>query len=85
MLTKFTALAMGVLLSVSVSAADMATLTRQAQQGDAVAQYYLGEMYYEGKGVREDESTAKHYFGQACDHGLQLACDYYCELNEQGH
>lgn len=52
MLTKFTALAMGVLLSVSAMAADMATadmatLTRQAQSGDAAAQFDLAYEYYE--------------------------------------
>ncbi|MGK8264696.1 hypothetical protein [Moraxella nonliquefaciens] len=46
MLTKFTALAMGVLLSVSAMAADMATLTRQAQSGDAAAQSDLADEYY---------------------------------------
>ena len=46
MLTKFTALAMGVLLSVSALAADMATLTRQAQSGDAAAQLDLAHEYY---------------------------------------
>lgn len=52
MLTKFTALAMGVLLSVSAMAADMATadmatLTRQAQNGDAAAQSDLADEYYQ--------------------------------------
>ena len=47
MLTKFTALAMGVLLSVSALAADMATLTRQAQSGDAGAQLDLAYEYYQ--------------------------------------
>lgn len=46
MLTKFTALAMGVLLSVSAMAADMATLTRQAQSGDAAVQSDLAHEYY---------------------------------------
>lgn len=50
MLKKFTALAMGVLLSVSAMAADMATadmatLTRQAQSGDADAQVDLAYEY----------------------------------------
>lgn len=45
MLTKFTALAMGVLLSVSALAADMATLTRQAQSGDVQAQATLADYY----------------------------------------
>lgn len=122
MLTKFTALAMGVLLSVSAMAADMATadmatLTRQAQSGDAAAQfdlayeYYqqgnhakafewftkaahqgdaaaqsnLGVMYDEGQGVRQNIATAKIYYGQACDHGLQKGCDNYRLLHQQGH
>lgn len=122
MLTKFTALAMGVLLSVSAMAADMATvdmvtLTRQAQSGDVAAQsdlaheYYqqgnhakafewytkvahqgdakaqsnLGVMYYNGEGVRQNKSTAKRYFGQACDNGEQRGCDNYRILNQQGY
>lgn len=122
MSTKFTALAMGVLLSVSAMAADMATvdmatLTRQAQSGDVAAQvdladeYYdqgnhakafewntkaagqghaqaqhnLGVMYRQGKGVSQDKSTAKRYFGQACDNGYQSGCDHYRILNEQGY
>lgn len=158
MLTKFTALAMGVLLSVSAMAADMATadmatLTRQAQSGGAVAQfdlareYYqqgnhakafewwqksahqghavaqtilgamyaegdgvrqdyhkafewttkaahqgfaeaqfnLGVMYSKGHGVRQNKSTAKRYYGQACDNGNQPGCDNYRILNEQGY
>lgn len=122
MLTKFTALAMGVLLSVSAMAADMATadmatLTRQAQSGDAAAQfdlayeYYqqgnhakafewftkaahqgdaaaqsnLGVMYSKGHGVRQNKSTAKRYYGQACDNGNQPGCDNYRIINEQGY
>ncbi|MPX00965.1 tetratricopeptide repeat protein [Moraxella catarrhalis] len=122
MLTKFTALAMGVLLSVSAMAADMATadmatLTHQAQSGDAVAQfdlareYYqqgnhakafewftkaahqgdaaaqsnLGVMYDKGHGVRQNKSTAKRYYSQACDNGNQPGCDNYRILNEQGY
>lgn len=117
MLTKFTALAMGVLLSVSAMAADMATLTRQAQSGDvsaqvdlaneyyeqanhakavewytkaanqgyAWAQFNLGWMYENGEGVRQNKSTAKRYFGQACDNGEQSGCDHYHELDQQGY
>ena len=101
MLTKFTALAMGVLLSVSAMAADMATLTRQAQSGDAEAQvdlaneYYeqgnhakafewytksanqgyadaqfnLGVMYAQGKGVRQDCQKAVEWFTKAAGQG----------------
>ena len=106
MLTKFTALAMGVLLSVSAMAADMATvdmatLTRQAQSGDvaaqsdlaheyyqqgnhakafewytkaahqgfAAAQFYLGVMYEQGQGVRQDDQKAVEWYTKAANQG----------------
>ena len=153
MLTKFTALAMGVLLSVSVSAADMTNMviltflahdgdadsqsdlaheyykqgdyaeafewatkaanqghadaqgilglmydegkgvrkdrhkafewtTKAANQGNAGAQFYLGMMYESGYGVvRQDKSTAKRYYRQACDNGYSLGCNHYNELD----
>ena len=85
MLTKFTALAMGVLLSVSVSAADMATadmatLTRQAQSGDAAAQVDLANEYYQQgnhakafewytKAVGQGHATAQYNLGRMYDNG----------------
>lgn len=45
----------------------------------------IGYMYNEGLGVRQNKSTAKEYFGKACDNGLQQGCEAYKELNEQGH
>ena len=65
MLTKFTALAMGVLLSVSVSAADMATLTRQAQNGDTEAQVDLAYEYYE----QGNHAKAFEWFTKAANQG----------------
>ncbi|OAV33951.1 tetratricopeptide repeat protein [Moraxella catarrhalis] len=59
--------------------------TKAAGQGYAGAQFNLGLMYYKGLGVRQNKSTAKHYFGQACDHGLQLGCDNYRLLHQQGY
>ena len=63
MLTKFTALAMGVLLSVSaadMATADMATLTRQAQNGDVAAQLDLADEYYKrGNHAKAFEWTTK--------------------------
>ncbi|RAX55227.1 hypothetical protein CCY99_00575 [Helicobacter sp. 16-1353] len=43
--------------------------------------FYLGAMYYKGKGVRQDYSKAKEYFGKACDLGSQDGCDEYRDLN----
>ena len=44
----------------------------------------LGVLYAEGKGVRQNFSTAKQYFGKACDLGYQDGCDNYKLLNQQG-
>ena len=41
-------------------------------------------MYTKGQGVRQNLRKAKEWFGKACDGGLQLGCDAYRELNEQG-
>ena len=70
MLTKFTALAMGVLLSVSALAADMATadmatLTRQAQSGDAAAQSDLAYEYYQ----QGNHAKAFEWFTKAAGQG----------------
>ncbi|EGE20846.1 tetratricopeptide repeat family protein, partial [Moraxella catarrhalis BC1] len=70
MLTKFTALVMGVLLSVSAMAADMATadmatLTRQAQSGGAVAQSDLADEYYQ----QGNHAKAFEWFTKAAHQG----------------
>lgn len=43
--------------------------TLRAEQGDAVAQFKLGEMYYEGKRVRQDDKIAIEWFTLAADQG----------------
>jgi TPR repeat protein len=42
---------------------------RQAEQGDAEAQYNLGMLYYEGHGVTQDYATARHWWEQAAAQG----------------
>ena len=39
-------------------AQDINTLKQQAQKGDAVAQFLLGGMYYNGEGVPKDDIQA---------------------------
>ena len=58
---------------------------KAAEQGIAQAQYNLGLMYAKGEGVRRDHKIAKEWFGKACDNGLQLGCDAYRKLNQQGY
>ena len=45
----------------------------------------LGVLYENGKGIRQNFSTAKQYYSKACDLGLQLGCDDYRKLNEKGY
>lgn len=59
--------------------------TKAANQGHAKAQYNLGRMYENGRGVSQDKSTAKIYYGQACDSSGMLGCDHYRRLDLQGH
>uniref|UniRef100_UPI0013D44ADD tetratricopeptide repeat protein n=1 Tax=Moraxella catarrhalis TaxID=480 RepID=UPI0013D44ADD len=88
MLTKFTALAMGVLLSVSAMAADMATLTHQAQSGDAVAQFDLAREYYQQgnhakafewftKAAHQGDAQAQYNLGVMHAQGLGVRQDYH--------
>lgn len=44
-----------------------------AKQGSVWAQYNLGDMYLQGKGVELDVEKAKHYFQQAANQGLAKA------------
>ena len=58
---------------------------KAAEQGHITAQFNLGLLYQDGKGVRQNRTNAKEWYGRACDGGLQLGCDLYRELNEQGY
>ena len=55
---------------------------KAAEQGLAYAQYNLGNMYYNGQGVRQNYTKAKEYFGLACDNKYQAGCDMYRKLNQ---
>ena len=57
---------------------------KSAERGYAAAQLNLGYMYFSGQGVMQDKSLAKEWFGKACDNGIQLGCDNYKMLNQQG-
>ena len=58
---------------------------RAAYQGEVLAQYDLGVMYYNGKGIKQDLSEAKEWFGMACDSGFPPGCEIYRELNLKGY
>ena len=64
----------------------VAELSKKAcDSGEARGCSNLGFLYQDGQGVRQNFSTAKQYYGKACDLGLQLGCDGYRILNEQGY
>ena len=54
-------------------AQDINTLKQQAQKGDAVAQFLLGGMYYNGEGVPKDDIQAAKWYRLAADQGLAEA------------
>lgn len=60
-------------------------LTVAANQGDAEAQNNLGMMYSKGLGVKQNKSVAKQWYSKACDNGVQIGCNNYRHLNEQGY
>lgn len=43
----------------------------------------LGDIYYQGLGIRQDLEKAKYYFGIACDYKDQYSCTLYKEVNEK--
>ncbi len=53
---------------------------QEAEQGDARAQYKLGKMYFEGRGVKKNNLLAKKYFKQACDKGSKDGFDNYKKI-----
>jgi TPR repeat protein len=51
------------------TAAEPLTLEQRAVAGDAVAQYNLGVMYYEGQGMEQDFKDAAKWFRKASEQG----------------
>jgi TPR repeat protein len=49
---------------------------KAAEQGDALAQYYLGVMYDKGKGVTRDAKEAARWYRKAADQGHASAQRY---------
>lgn len=59
---------------------------KAANKGNARGQGALGFFYEDGLGgLKRNKSTAKEWYGKACDKGLQDGCDEYRRLNERGY
>ncbi len=50
-------------------AAALEKLKPEADGGDVIAQYFLGEMYLHGKGVDQDFEQAVAWYSRAAEHG----------------
>jgi uncharacterized protein len=44
-----------------------------AENGDAIAQYYLGDLYDKGRGVPQDYAEATKWYGRSAEQGFSLA------------
>ena len=55
-----------------------------AEQGHAAAQYNLGLMYHEGKGVAQDYAQAVAWFRKAAEQGIAQAQFYLGFMYEKG-
>lgn len=56
--------------------------TPVAKKGDASAQYYLGQMYYKGKGVTKDLTQAYAWLSLAARNGMDLAVELMDDVAE---
>lgn len=74
-------LGLWVALTVWVNAIDFTTTKGLAERGSAKAEYSLGEIYYEGKGVPQDSTRAKEWYGKSCNNGEQDGCNKYKRMN----
>jgi hypothetical protein len=57
----------------TVTAQSIATIKKQADKGDAKAQYDLGEAYYNGDGAPKDYTQAAFWYRKSADHGYARA------------
>ena len=63
---------------------DLETLRQQANDGDADAQYTLGEKYYDGIDVTQDYETAASWLRKAAKQGHAMAQTFLGYLYETG-
>ena len=57
--------------------------TKAAEQGDQKAQYYLGEMYQDGKGVKKNGNKALEWWEKSARQGYSPALERVKERQDQ--
>ena len=58
--------------------------TVAAEQGDAVAQLFLGQMFFEGLGVLQDYKVAKMWFEKSASNNISMAQNNLGSIYENG-
>ena len=73
-------------LLLSACSSDFDEVSAKAEQGDARAQYNLGSMYYNGKGVTQDYKEAVKWYTKAAEQGYAVAQSNlgYMYFNSEG-
>ena len=72
--TKVVWMAMAIIVfTLNLLSAEPQWLVEAAEQGKADAQYRLGEMYYDGKGVEKDYKKAFEWYLKAAEQGHEWA------------
>ena len=66
------ALAVILWLPAVAKADDIADLKKRAEHGDAPAQYELGDAYFNGKGVAQDDKEAAKWYCKSAEQGYVL-------------
>jgi len=64
--------------------AAVSKLRASAEQGDATAQFKLGELYFRGLGVPKDEVEAVNWYRKAADQGHAIAQNYLGSMYRLG-
>lgn len=60
-------------------------LEKAIDQNYVFAQLEMGNIYEAGDFVRQNKSTAKEWYGKACDGGYVYGCQSYRRLHEEGY
>ena len=53
---------------------------KACDMGNGGGCYKLGNLYAQGRGVKEDKNAAEKYLKKACDMEPELACERYKEF-----
>jgi hypothetical protein len=72
------------LIASSSLSADIKTIRKQAEAGDANAQFNIGSMYENGSGVRQDYAEAARWYRKAAERGDARAQYNLGILNQNG-